>query len=102
MRSSEKGEIVRRVMRVILDSRMEGKRRERQGDVAFVVDRIDTFRFRVGSMPIRTRIKIAVGSIGGNLHNEIRILIRARGDSEHNFFVDLLCPSLRSIELYAV
>ena len=41
MRSSEKGEIVRRVMRVILDSRMEGKRRERQGDVAFVVDRID-------------------------------------------------------------
>src|SRR5579863_4875897 len=102
MRSTEEGQIVRRMMRVILDGRMERKRREGQRDVALVVDGVDTLCFRVVSMPIRTRVEIAAGGVRGNLYDKVCVLIRARGDGQDNFFVDLLRPSLRSIELYAV
>ena len=86
------------MMRVILDRRVERRRWEGQSNVAVVVDRIDTFRFRVRPMPIRPRIKMPVGGISRNLHDEVRVLIRARSNGEDSFFVDLLCPFLGSIE----
>ena len=87
---------------MILHRGVKWRRREWQGDVAFIIDRINTFCFRVIAMPIRPRINALISGIGRNLHDKICILVLACSGNCRGLCVNLLCPSLRSIEPHSV
>ena len=93
---------MRRMMSVVLDRGMERRRWEGQGNVSLIIDRIDAFGFRVSAMPVGTRVKAGISRVSRNLHDEVRILLLAWSDDQDNFLINLLCPSLRSIEPHPV
>src|SRR5580692_1501699 len=102
MRPTEQGQVVRRAMSVVLGGRVERGRWEGQREVSLLVDGVDAFGFRVGAMPVRTRVIVPVGGLNRNLHEEVGILILARSDDRNSFFINLLGPALRSVEPYSV
>src|ERR1700677_2083431 len=89
-------------MSVILNRRMKWRRWEGQSNVSLIIDCVDALCFRVSAMPIGTRVEMAFSGVIRNLHDEVRILILAGSGRQDNFFVDLLRPTLGSIEAQAV
>src|ERR1039458_2180958 len=87
---------------VVPDRGVEWRRRKGQRYVSFIIDRIDTFSFRVSAMPVRTSVNMRGSGVGRNLHDEVGVLILTRSDDEGSFFINLPGPSFRSIEPYLI